>query len=66
MEGKKTESQRVSLPEAAAMLGVSPQSVREHMKRGLWDLGRAEKAPGRRGNYYIYRAKLEKFLGERE
>ncbi len=26
-------------PQVASILGVSQQAVREHMKRGLWDLG---------------------------
>ena len=32
-------SARVPLNEAARELGVAPQSVREHMRRGIWDLG---------------------------
>ena len=31
------EKERVSVEDAAALLGCNPQSVREHMKRGLWD-----------------------------
>ena len=32
-------SERVSLKQAAAELGMSPQGVREYMKRGLIDIG---------------------------
>lgn len=59
-------SERVSLPEAARMLGCGPQVVREYMKAGLWDLGEVI-PPNMRGKktwaYYIYRDKLNKLLG---
>ena len=55
--------QRVPLSEAAAILGVSPQSVREHMKRGVWDLGNIVTISPKRKQYHIYRAKLNKLIG---
>lgn len=60
-------SERVSLPEAARELGCSPQAVREHMKRGIWNLGEVI-SPKQRGRktweYHIYRRKLDKQLGK--
>lgn len=56
---------RVPLPEAAKLLGTSPQGVREHMKRGVWDLGSVvpPKRKGGQWQYHIYRSKLDKHLG---
>ena len=63
------QSERVSLTLAAKELGVSMQSVREHMKRGVWDLGSVV-TPKESGKsfygYYIYRRKLDKFLGKED
>lgn len=63
MEVKK---ERVSVEEAAALLGCNPQGVREHMKRGLWDLGSVIRPipPAKRFQYHIYRHKLNKHLGK--
>lgn len=55
--------ERVPLPEAARILGCPPQSVREHMKRGLWDLGTVTKMSPGRYQYHIYRAKLNRLIG---
>ncbi len=56
---------RVPLPEAAKLLGTSPQGVREHMKRGVWDLGSVipPKKKGGHWQYHIYRPKLDRLLG---
>lgn len=63
-------SERVSLKDAAAELGCSQQCVREHMKRGVWDLGSVVRNPDKRSNkqysYYIYRRKLDKILGKED
>lgn len=60
--------QRVGLPDAAKELGVAPQAVREHMKRGLWDLGEVVtnvKPNGKkRYRYYIFRPKLDRLIGK--
>lgn len=61
--------ERVRLPEAAKELGVSQQSVREHMKRGLWDLGtcsRLKKTGKKQWEYHIYRTKLNRQIGKLE
>lgn len=60
-------TERVRLGDAAKELGCSPQAVREHMKRKLWDLGSAV-SPSRSGKsqweYHIYRTKLDRHLGK--
>lgn len=54
-------------PEVAKILGISQQSVREHLKRRLWDFGEAI-PPGKKNNkhweYNIYRNKLNKYIGK--
>ena len=55
-------------PEVAKILGVSQQAVREHMKRGLWDIGDVFTAKERSRTTYeynIYPEKLEKLIGGR-
>lgn len=64
MEERKIESQRIPLHEAAQILGCSQQSVREHMKRGIWDLGVIVKDSPKRTQYHIYRAKLNRMIGK--
>ena len=58
--------ERVTVRTAAKELGCSPQAVREHMKKGLWDLGNVF-SPKQTGKsiweYHIYRQKLDKHLG---
>lgn len=59
--------ERVPLMQAAKELGLSPQGVREYMKRGLIDIGIV--VPSASGNrkikrYLIYREKLDKVLGK--
>lgn len=58
-------SERISVKEAAAILGCNPQAVRENMKSGRWDLGSVVPTgkAGKKYNYYIYRAKINKFIG---
>lgn len=54
-------------PEVAKILGVSPQAVREHIKRGIWDFGECvpKKIRGKTTDEYnIYRAKLEAHIGK--
>ena len=62
------QNDRVKLLDAAKELGCSPQCVREHMKRGIWDLGTVvrnqNKKSCRKYEYYIFRGKLNKVLGK--
>lgn len=60
-------SEKVRLADAAAELGISQQSVREHMKRGIWDLGEVvppSKSGKKTWEYHIYRTKLDRQLGK--
>lgn len=56
----------ISAKMASDILGISPQSVREHIKRGIWDFGQYIPGKNGKGTYLIYRSKLMKFLGKEE
>lgn len=58
-------SERVSVEEAAKILGMSPQGVREHMKRNLFPvpIGYVTKQSKGRLQYHIYRDMLNRHLG---
>lgn len=58
-------SERISVKDAAAVLGCNPQAVRENMKSGRWDLGSVVPTgkTGRKYTYYIYKEKLNKHIG---
>ena len=60
-------SERVSVGEAAKVLGLSPQGVREHMKRDLFRpaIGYVTQISGRK-QYHIYRNMLNKHVGIQE
>lgn len=62
----KPDSRRVPLPQAAAELGMSPQGLREYMKRGIIDIG--EVLPAANGGtckrYHIFRDKLDRYMGK--
>lgn len=59
--------ERVKIEDAAYELGCSKQALREHMKRGIWDLGIVV-SPNKSGKkvweYHIYRSKLDRHLGK--
>lgn len=58
----------LTVPEAARILGCYPQKVREHMKRGIWDIGEVitKKSTGRKQDEFnIYRTKFEKHIGRK-
>lgn len=61
-------SERVKVEEAAKLLGMSPQGVREHMKRNLFPspIGYVTKVSKGRTQYHIYRNLLNKHLGRSE
>lgn len=61
-------NQRVSVFEAAAEIGCHPQYLRQQMRTGKWDLGIVVKPPCNcsRFQYFIFRAKLDKFLGKEQ
>lgn len=59
-------SERVPLAEAAKILGMSPQGVREHMKRDLFRIPIGEVTQSSKGRkaYHIYRSMLDKHIGK--
>lgn len=59
--------ERVTVCDAAKELGCSPAALREHMKRGLWDLGVAlppQKTGKAVWEFHVYRTKLDRHLGK--
>lgn len=58
--------ERVSVKDAAAEIGCAQEYLRRQMKSGRWNLGEVVK-PSTHGchyEYFIFRAKLDKFLGK--
>lgn len=58
-------SQRVSVAQAAEEIGCDKEYLRRQMKKGEWDLGiygKPERGQ-KKGTYFIFRHKLDKFLG---
>ncbi len=69
MKEKETMSERVSVNEAARILGMSPTSVRFQMKKKTLPIGRAvppEKNGSSRWAFYIYRRMLNQVIGKEE
>lgn len=62
------DTQKVTVVAAAKEIGCAPEYLRRQMKAGQWDLGKVVKPPRGKNNYrfYIFRAKLDKFLGLEE
>lgn len=60
-----SDSERVPLAEAAKVLGMSQQGVREHMKRDLFPvpIGYVTKVD-KRYQYHIYRDMLNRHIGK--
>lgn len=55
-------------PEVAKILGISSQSVREHIRHGVWTFGECipkEKTGKSTDTFNIYRTKLEKHIQRR-
>jgi len=58
--------ERVPIKQAAQELGMSRQAVREHMRRGLFDIGDyipKERTGKKQDSFYVYRPKLDRHLG---
>lgn len=58
-------SQRVSVAQAAEEIGCAKEYLRRQMQRGEWDLGSYCKPKNgqKKGTYFIFRNKLNEFLG---
>lgn len=53
-------------PVVARILGVSPQCVRENIRRKIWTFGECipkEKNHKKTDRFYIYRTKFEAYIG---
>lgn len=62
-----SETERVSVLQAAKELGVAPQAVRVQMQRGLLDIGCVMPCVEGKGyRYWIYREKLDRVLGRKK
>ena len=63
---KVIQVERVSVKDAAAEIGCAQEYLRRQMKSGKWNLGEVVKpsAKGSQHEYFIFRAKLDKFLGK--
>lgn len=61
-------SQRVRTEDAAKEIGCNPQYLRNQVRNGEWDLGYCAKPrkPGGKYTCYIFRGKLDAFLGKRD
>lgn len=62
----KKLSERVTVDEAAKILGMSKQGVREHMKRNLFamPIGEVTQISKGRYQYHIYRSLLDRHVGK--
>jgi len=64
-EGGMEMSQRISVAQAAGEIGCDREYLRRKMQTGEWDLGSyiKPKRGQKKGTYFIFRGKLDKFLG---
>lgn len=57
--------EQISIERAAEIMGVSPQTVRVGLQKGVFPFGAAVKMPGSsRFTYIIYTAEFERLFGE--
>lgn len=57
--------ERISIERAAEVMGVSPQTVRVGIQKGVFTFGAAVKMPGSsRYTYVIYTKEFERLFGE--
>lgn len=57
--------ERISIELAAEIMGVSPQTVRVGIQKGVFTFGAAVKMPGSsRYTYVIYTKEFERLFGE--
>lgn len=63
-EDESVKSNRVRTEDAAKEIGCAQQFLVEQIKTGEWDLGSYVKSKGgKRGTCFVFRSKLDKFLG---
>lgn len=57
--------ERINIERAAEVMGVSPQTVRVGLQKGVFTFGAALKMPGSsRFTYVIYTKEFERLFGE--
>lgn len=54
---------RLSVKQAAKVIGVTPALLRYQMDMNIWDLGAVARSKNGRRSHIIFRAKVEKLLG---
>lgn len=59
-------TERVPINQAAKEIGCDPNVIRAMMYNGKWDLGEVRRLKNscQKARYYIFRGKLDKFLGK--
>ena len=66
-EDEDVRSNRVRTEDAAKEIGCAKQFLVEQIKTGAWDLGSYVKPKGaKRGACFVFRSKLDKFLGNNQ
>lgn len=60
--------EKVPIKQAAEEIGCAPEYLRRQMKAGRWPIGEVVRPPrgGTNYRYFIFRARLDKFLGKEE
>ena len=56
-------SERITVKEAAKVLGMTEDYVRYQMRKGTLPIGTAVKGKGKGYRYLIFRRKLDDFIG---
>lgn len=66
LKEKDVSCQRVRTEDAAKEIGCHRQYMLNKMASGQWDLGKVvhKKKAGGKNEYFIFRAKLDKFLAK--
>lgn len=60
------EKERISIGEAAKILGCNQEKIRQHIKNKIWDFGDyipKKKTGKKRDQFFIYRRKLYRHVG---
>lgn len=60
---KVTSEHKLSVDEAAKLMGVSPQYVRIALQRGIFPFGCAIRMSGKNYSYVIFKEKFTEFTG---
>lgn len=58
------DSERITVKEAASILGMTEDYVRYQMRKGTLPIGTAVKGKGKAYRYLIFKRKLDDFVGK--